>query len=168
MSYSIIAAIGKNRELGKNGDLCFSLPGDLKYFSRVTRGHKVLMGSKTFRSLPKMLPKRTHIVLSAHSTPDQYPEEVILKRSFNELLEAFPVDLEEEIFVIGGGMVYAEMLKYADRLYLTEVNAEEKDADTFFQPFDKSDYDREVVGTGEDNGISYEFVVYTKKEAPMI
>jgi len=165
MSYSIIAAIGKNRELGKNGDLCFQLPGDLKYFSKVTRGHKVLMGSKTFRSLPKMLPNREHIVLSAHSTPDQYPEEVRLIKSFNELLEVFPEDLEEEIFVIGGGMVYAEMLKYADRLYLTEVDAEDKSADTFFQPFNKEKYTRKVVGTGKDNGIKYEFVVYSRKES---
>ena len=164
MSYSIIAAIGKNRELGRNGDLCFQLPGDLKYFSQVTRGHKILMGSRTFRSLPKMLPGREHIVLSAHSAPDQYPEGVKLIRSFKELLEAYPTDLEEEIFVIGGGMVYAEMLKYANKLYLTEVNAEDKDADTFFQPFNHEKYAREVVGTGEDNGISYEFVVYAKKE----
>lgn len=168
MSYSIIAAIGKNRELGRAGGLCFNLPEDLKYFSKTTRGHKILMGSKTFRSLPKMLPGREHIVLSAHSTADQYPEGVKLIKSFKELLEVFPEDLEEEIFVIGGGMVYAEMLKYAKKLYLTEVDAEDKAADTFFQPFNKDNYTREVVGAGEDNGISYEFVVYTKKEAPMI
>lgn len=164
MSFSIIAAIGKNNELGKNGGLCFRLPSDLKYFKRVTSGHKVLMGSRTFRSLPKMLPGRTHIVISAHSNQSDYPEGVELVKSFSELLERFPANSDEEIFVIGGGMVYMETMRYAKKLYLTEVDAEDKEADTFFPAFDKKLFNREVVGNGEENGLKYEFVVYTRKE----
>ena len=69
----------------------------------------------------------------------------------------------EEIFVIGGGMVYWEMLKHADTLYLTEVDAEDAEADTFFPCFDKTAYNRRVLGKGEDNGINFDFVRYDKK-----
>lgn len=162
MSYSIIAAIGKNYELGKKGGLCFDIPGDLSYFKKTTRGHTIVMGANTFFSLPKLLPGRKHIVLSHHDI--DAPEEVAVFKNTDELFEKYPLDSDEEIFVIGGGRVYASFLKYAKKLYLTEVNKSDKEADTFFEKFDKKDYKKEVVGDGEDNGISYKFVVYTKKE----
>jgi dihydrofolate reductase len=163
MSFSIIAAIGKNRELGKKGGLCFQLHDDMKYFRETTKGHTVLMGSKTFFSLPKMLPGRKHIVISSRLTEKDLPDGVELFHSITDVVEKYK-DSEEEIFVIGGGMVYAEMLKYSDKIYLTEVEAEDKDADTFFQPFNKDDYIRTEVGTCTENGINFTFVVYSKKE----
>ena len=166
MSFSIIAAIGKNNELGKNNGLCFQLKGDMKYFRETTKGHKVLMGSRTFASLPKLLPGRTHIVISSRMKDEDFPEGVIHYATIEDVLKDFsPSDNSEEIFVIGGGMIYAEMLPYSSKLYLTEVDAEDREADTFFKEFNKDDYKREVIGSGEDEGIKYDFVVYSRKES---
>ena len=161
MSYSIIAAVGQKNELGKQGGLCFNIPGDLKYFKKVTKGHTVVMGANTFFSLPKMLPGRKHLVLC--NDGQKFPEEVTVFNSLEDLFKEYPLDSKEEIFVIGGGRIYAEFIKYADKMYLTEVNATDDDADTFFASFNKDLYTREVVGKGEDNDLTYDFVVYTKK-----
>ena len=83
MSYSIIAAIGRKNELGKQGGLCFNIPGDLKYFKKVTNGHTVVMGSNTFFSLPKMLPNRKHIVLSGHG--GEFPDGVIVYKNMDDV-----------------------------------------------------------------------------------
>ncbi len=163
MSYSIIAAIGRKNELGKQGGLCFNIPGDLKYFKKVTNGHTVVMGSNTFFSLPKMLPNRKHIVLSGHG--GEFPDGVIVYKNMDDLFRDYPLNSKEEIFVIGGGRVYASFLEYANKLYLTEVDAEDADADTFFANFNKDLYKKESKGEGKDGDLSYEFVVYTKKEA---
>lgn len=169
MSFSIIAAIGKNRELGKKGQLIFHLPGDMKFFREKTTGHPIVMGRKTFESLPKMLPGRRHYVVSRNckfsdsaTKPGlKNPEDLVL---INDL-ESFARDNQgsnEEFFVIGGGALYTEMLGVADKLYLTEVEAEDTEADTFFPEFDKTSYKRTVLGKGQDNGIDYTFVQYSK------
>jgi dihydrofolate reductase len=163
MSFSIIAAIGKNYELGKNGKLCFNLPGDLKYFKQTTKGHTILMGSKTFKSLPGLLPGRKHLVLS-HQDATNFPPDVSVYHSISDLLLDYPAEQSEEIFVIGGGKVYQDFLNLAQKIYLTRVNAAAPGADTFFPEFDESKFDVAQVGSGEDHGISYNFVVYTKKE----
>ena len=162
MSYSIIAAVGRKNELGKQGGLCFNIPGDLKYFKSVTKGHTVVMGANTFFSLPKMLPNRKHLVLCGHD--ETFPEGVTVYKSMDELFKDYPLDYKEEIFVIGGGRVYASFLEYANKLYLTEVDAEDPEADTFFANFNKKLYKKEVKGEGKDGDISYKFMVYTKKE----
>ena len=162
MAFSMIAAVGKNRELGKNGKLIWNLPGDLAFFKKTTTGHAILMGHRTFESLPKVLPGRKHYVItrSKHLTiPSGAPVDLV--HDLSGFVDEHSAD-PEEIFVIGGGMVYWEMLKHCDKLYLTEVDAEDKDADTFFPEFDKSKYTREELGKGEDNGISYTFACYTK------
>ena len=151
MSFSIIAAIGKNREIGKNGDLIFRLPADLAYFKSVTKNHTVLMGRTTFWSLPKMLPNRKHLVLT--HLDEKYPDGVI---SYTSL---------EQLIVIGGGYVYSEMLKYANKLYLTEVEAEDPSADTYFPEFNPAKYHKELIKTVVTNGIKCNFVVYSLKEA---
>lgn len=161
MSFSIIAAIGKNRELGKDGKLIFRLPSDLKFFKQTTMGHPVLMGRKTFESLPGLLPGRKHYVLTRNRVFAKDNPDVTTIDNLDEFAASF-ADSAEEIFVIGGGMVYWEMLKFADRLYLTEVEAEEGRADTFFPDFDKSKYNRVELGKGEDNGIKFTFVRYDK------
>lgn len=98
MSYSIIAAIGRNNELGKNNGLIWSLPNDLKFFKEKTTGKTIIMGRKTFESLPRMLPNRKHIVLSSS---DNFPEGVESFDSLEELFQAYK-NLEDEMFVIGG------------------------------------------------------------------
>lgn len=198
MSISIIAAVGKNQELGKNGKLLWHLPSDLRFFKKTTLNHPVLMGRKTFESLPGMLPGRKHFVVSRNrgisevdtissrpstrSRPSSRGSLVQARRdsqaAFEETVSTsletpiFVFDLEFfvkahlndslEIFVIGGGKVYQQMLKYAEKLYLTEIEASDPEADTFFPEFDTSKYLREELGKGEDNGIKFTFVRYTK------
>ncbi len=159
MSYSIIAAIGKNRELGKNNDLIWSLPGDLKFFRNVTSGHTIIMGRNTFDSLPRMLPNRKHIVLSSR---DDFPSEVEVYKELKSILEKYK-DTSEEIFIIGGASIYELFLEYCDKLYLTEIDAEEESASVYFPKFDKNLYEEEVLGINEDNGISYKHILYSKK-----
>ena len=177
MSFSIIAAIGKNRELGKGGKLLWRLPEDLAFFKKTTLGHPVLMGRKTFESLPGMLPQRKHYVVTRSgrlSIPSAAPVARSRRRGdpptgtgqptlISDLSKFIDSAPDEEIFVIGGGQIYAAMLPYADTLYLTEVDATDEAADTFFPEFDKNDYNREVLGKGAKDGISYQFVKYTRK-----
>ena len=149
--FSIIAAVGKNGEIGKNGGLIWHLPGDLRYFKEKTSGHTVLMGRKTYESLPSGgLPNRKNVVLSRKTGN---AEQILTDLS----------KLNEEVFVIGGGSIYEMMLPKCRHLYLTEIDAEEPGADTFFPQFDKNDYQRVEIGKGEDNGITYTFVRYDKK-----
>lgn len=159
MSYSIIAAIGKNRELGKDNDLIWHLPNDLKFFRKVTSNHTIVMGRNTFESLPRMLPNRKHIVLTSR---DGLPSEVEVYRELKQILEKYK-DTEEEIFIIGGASIYTQFLEHSSKLYLTEIDAEEETASVHFPEFDQQQYDREVLQENEDNGISYKHVLYIKK-----
>lgn len=159
MSYSIIAAIGKNRELGKDNDLIWHLPNDLKFFRQVTSNHTIVMGRNTFESLPRMLPNRKHIVLTSR---DGLPSEVEVYRELKQILEKYK-DTEEEIFIIGGASIYTQFLEHSSKLYLTEIDAEEETASVYFPEFDQQQYDREVLQENEDNGISYKHVLYIKK-----
>lgn len=158
MKFKMIAAIGQNLELGKNNDLIWSLPGDLKFFKEVTTGHTVLMGKNTFYSLPKVLPNRKNIVIT-----DEYIDNSEIEQ-FNSL-EAFYdkyQDSDEVVFIIGGGMMYRQFVDIADELYLTEIDASDNEAQTYFPSFDKNNYEREIIRTGEDNGITYTHVAYKK------
>ncbi len=154
---SIIAAIGKNRELGAGNDLVFHLKDDMKFFRETTANHKVVMGRKTWESLPHKLPNRTNIVISRH-TVENADEHI----SDMEAFAAANENTTEEVFIIGGGSIYAAFLPYAKNLYLTEIDSDAK-ADVFFPDFDKSLYDKEILKKGTENGIDYSIVKYTKK-----
>ena len=156
---SLIAVVGKNRELGRGNQLIFAIPEDMRYFKEMTMGHKVVMGLRTWESLPKKLSGRKNIVVNYEPVPDA-DESVLNLAEFIEKNK----DTEEEIFVIGGGMIYRECLPYAKRLYLTEVDAEDAEADVWFPEFDHQQYEREVAGEGVEGGYRYEFVKYNKKE----
>lgn len=155
---SIIACVGKNLELGKDGGLCFHIPEDMKYFKEVTMGHKIVMGRKTWESLPGKLPGRENIVVS-------HGEVIGADEVVNDFLEFLEENVEsaEEIFVIGGGLIYEMALPYAENLYLTEVDSDFKGADTFFPGFDKSEYTKEVIRKGQKDDLAYTFVKYVKK-----
>ncbi len=154
-----IAAIGKNRELGKDNQLIWHLPQDLKFFRTMTKGHSIVMGRKTFESLPGLLPGRHHIVITR--TNPMLPEEVEVFSSIDSFLEKYQ-NHDEEIFVIGGAAVYGELLPFSDRLLLTEIDAD-YDADVFFPVFDKSRYDRIVLSDITENNTHYQHVEYQKK-----
>lgn len=157
MSISMIAAVGKNFELGKNNDLIWHFKEDMKFFKNTTMGHTVIMGRKTFESLPKALPGRKNIVLSLNPNYTADSAEVI-----SSVEEAVELSKDSEVFVIGGGKIYELMLAYADKIYLTEIEDECKDADTYFPTFDKKLYKREVIASYEVDSIKFSHILYSK------
>ena len=159
MKLTMIAAIGKNNELGKDNQLLWHLPQDMKFFREQTKGHTIVMGRKTFESLPGLLPHRHHIVIS-RSHPD-LPKEVEVFDSPDAFIEAYQ-DTEEEIFVIGGAMIYKEFLPCAYRLLLTEID-QDYDADAFFPKFDQEDYTKTILTDITEEGVHYHHVEYKRK-----
>ena len=155
---SIIAAIGKNRELGRGNDLIWHIKEDLKNFNNLTMGKYIVMGKNTYESLPKHLEGRKYIVLSSSLSEI---ENGLLFNDFNKLLE-FIKDVDEEVMIIGGASIYKLFLPFADKLYLTEIDSEEK-ADVYFPDFNKEDYECNVVSTNEVDGLKYSFVIYERK-----
>lgn len=155
---SIIAAIGKNRELGRGNDLIWHIKEDLKNFKNLTMGKYIVMGKNTYESLPKHLEGRKYIVLSSSLSEI---ENGLLFNDFNKLLE-FIKDVDEEVMIIGGASIYKLFLPFADKLYLTEIESEEK-ADVYFPDFNKEDYKCNVVSTNEVDGLKYSFVIYERK-----
>lgn len=155
---SIIAAIGKNRELGRGNDLIWHIKEDLKNFKNLTMGKYIVMGKNTYESLPKHLEGRKYIVLSSSLSEI---ENGLLFNDFNKLLE-FIKDIDEEVMIIGGSSIYKLFLPFADKLYLTEIDSEEK-ADVYFPDFNKEDYECNVVSTSEVDGLKYSFVIYERK-----
>ena len=157
MAISMIAAVGKNLELGKNNDLIWHL--DMKFFKETTMGHPVIMGRKTFESLPKALPGRKNIVISAN--PEYKADGAEVVTSVEEAIKLAEAE-NTDVFVLGGGRIYAEFLPYADNLYLTEINAECPDADIYFPDFNKSDYIKEIVNFYDVDGTEFYHVIYKK------
>lgn len=157
MKISIIAAVGRNYELGRNNDLIWHFHKDMVFFRETTTGSTVLMGRKTFESLPKALPKRRNIVIT--SDKNYIAEGAEVCHSIDAALELCKND---NIFVIGGGKIYQQFIDKADSLYLTEIEDECPDADTYFPKFDKLDYSREVIAEHEENDIRFSHVLYKK------
>ena len=158
--FTIIAAIGKNLELGKNGDLIWHLPNDLKFFKEKTTGHKIFMGRKTFLSLPKKLPNREHFVLTTSNT--NIDCEINIVNDLEKFVDENK-DTTEEIFVIGGAQVYKLMLPYVTKMFLTEIEDVSLDADVYFPKFNLGDFTRRVISSNEDNGVKYSHVEYIRK-----
>lgn len=161
---SIIVAIAQNFAIGKNNDLLFHLPNDLKRFKEITTGHSLIMGRNTLLSLPRWpLPNRRHIVIT-DNPDDNFPGcEVVF--SIDEAIEK--VKDEKEAFVIGGGMVYRQFYPIAGKLYLTVVN-KPFDADTFFPEIDFSEWEelsREDY-FDETNQFSYSYLNLERKYKP--
>ena len=156
--FSIIAAIGKKRELGKDNQLVFHLKEDMQFFRETTAGHPVVMGRKTWESLPGKLKNRKNIVISRHAVAGADETVSDLPTFINDYQNT-----NEEIFIIGGGSIYQEFLPYAKNLYLTEVDAT-TEADTFFPEFNTDDYAKETIKQGSENGLDFTITKYTKKE----
>lgn len=154
---SIIAAVGKNRELGKDNKLLWHIAEDLKHFQKLTTGHAVVMGQKTFDSIGKPLPNRLNVVLS--KDPELEIDGCVVSNSINEAIK-IGADYSDEIFIIGGGSVYAQTIDKADKLYLTLVDAE-FEADTFFP--DYSEFKKIVFEKKEsDENYQYKFLELEK------
>lgn len=160
----IIAAVGKNLELGKAGDLIWHLPGDLNFFKDQTTGKTIVMGRNTFNSLPKKLPLRKHIILTDRDDFNKDVEGCEVYYNFESLLERVKkLSKHEDVFIIGGASIYSQFVEIADSLILTEVEAEDNTADVYFPEFNKNKYIRKYISEGIDNGIRYSHVCYIKK-----
>ena len=157
MELSMIAAIGKNNELGKNNDLIWNIPNDLKFFKEKTVDKTVVMGANTFHSIGKPLPQRKNIVIT-HQNIDK----VLIYKSIREFLIDYK-NKKEEVFIIGGASIYKEFIDYASKLYLTEIDASDKEADTYFPKFNKQLYEKIILDENEENNIKYTHVLYKKK-----
>jgi dihydrofolate reductase len=158
---SIIVAIAENRAIGKDNRLLWHLSEDLKRFKKLTTGHTLIMGRNTFLSLPNgALPNRRHIVISDQK--GETFEGCEMAYSMDEAIEL--AGDREECFVIGGGMVYAQFLPLAGKLYLTRVNVS-PEADTFFPEIDFSQWNAmhsEEVPAGEKNEYSHRYTEYVR------
>ena len=159
-----IVHVDKQWGIGKGNDMMFSLPKDMKFFRETTMGNTVVMGGKTLRSFPnqKPLKNRVNIVLSR----GQVRDDCVIVRSYEELKNELKARKNEEIFIIGGGEVYRELLPYCDRALVTKVDAI-GGAEVFFPNLDEMD-NFVCVNEGEpveDNGYSIRFTEYRNKEA---
>ena len=165
---SLIAAIGKNNELGKGNTLLWRLPADQKYFRDTTLGHTVIMGRKTFESLKGALPNRRNIVITRDvNYKKDLPAEAGGVEVAHSLAGALDLikDINEEIFIIGGAQIYKEFMPIADKLYITHVDAEAKDADAFFPeiiPVVWNEVSHEEHAADEKNIFPYTFSIYEK------
>lgn len=158
---SIIVAIAENNAIGKNNDLLWHISEDLKYFKRITLGSPIIMGRKTWESLPfKPLPKRENIVISSNKNYKLDNAKV-----FYSIEEAVQYAKKfENCFVIGGGMIYRTILPFCDKLYITKVH-KAFEADTFFPEIDPKIWELESEGEiqkDEPSGLGFQFLVYKK------
>jgi dihydrofolate reductase len=135
MIISAIAAIAKNNVIGYNNDIPWNMPKDMKFFMRTTTGHHIIMGRKNFESLGRPLPRRTNIVITRN--PFYISTGCIIVHSLEEALSVAKENGEEEVFIIGGGIVYDQAMDYLDKIYLTEIDIE-VEGDVFFPQVDET------------------------------
>jgi dihydrofolate reductase len=153
---NIIAAIGAHtRALGKNNALLWRIPEDLRRFKELTMGHPIIMGSKTYESIGKPLPGRLNIVLS--DIPSYAPTGVTVCTSLDDALRLAQSNDTEDVFVVGGGQVYAQTIERADRLFLTLVDSD-VEGDVVFPEYAHLPFAVTEQKRGEHEGLSFEFV----------
>ena len=171
---SIIVAVAENYAIGKKGDLLCHMPADLKHFKTITSGHTVMMGERTFLSLPKHpLPNRRNIVLTDvagktfEGAETVYSIDEMVKKVESRKTATSSLKVEsEEAFVIGGGMVYRQMMERADKLYITHIHHSWPDADTFFPEIDPAVWKQlsaERHSADENNPYDYTFAEYGRR-----
>lgn len=154
---STIVAIANNNAIGKDNDLLWRLPGDLKRFKEITSGHTILMGRKTFLSLPRVLPNRHHVILTRDINFKFDDPNVSIVHSIDEVLKKY-LSCPQEVFVIGGGEIYSELLPYSEKLYLTKVH-KDFHGDTFFPEIDYSKWEKiQESALLEENNLEYTFI----------
>ena len=154
---SIIAALAANRVIGRQNRLPWRLPADLQHFKRITMGKPIVMGRRTWESLPGLLPGRTHIVITRN--PGYRADGALVVHSLDEAIQA--AGGVPEIMVVGGAQLYAQAIPLADRMYLTELELD-AEGDAWFPDFDRSSWheiSRERHEATEDNGFPYSFTV---------
>ncbi len=157
---SLIAALAANRVIGIDNRLPWRLPADLQHFKRLTLGHPMVMGRKTWESLPGKLPGRPHVVISRD--PAYRTEGAQVVNSLEAALAACGSD--DEVFFIGGENLYRQALAFADRLYLTEIQ-QDYAGDAWFPEFDRVVWREISREPHESDGLAYHFVTYDKAKS---
>lgn len=160
---TIIAAIANNNVLGKDNQLIWHIPADLQRFKRETSGHHIIMGRKTYESLGKPLPNRTNVVISRNLNYP-VPADCAVVNSLDEALKLAKHDTNP--FIIGGAQIYAEAMKFADKLDLTHVH-HDFDGDVFFPEIDRTIWEecsRKNFKANEQSPYDFSFVSYKRKK----
>lgn len=161
MILSAVAAMSANRVIGKDGALPWRIPEDLKFFREKTMGHIMIMGRKTFESLPKPLPGRLHVVLTRQK--DYAPAGAHVFHSAQDILDFCKTQTAQwgdEVFIVGGGEIYREFMPYTDRIYLTEIH-EHVEGDASFPAFSAEEF-RETGRSPRPGPPQFDFVIYER------
>lgn len=160
---SFILAMDENRVIGKNNQLPWHLPEDLKFFKRTTMGHPIIMGRKTYESIGRPLPGRENIIITRNRNFQSDQCKVLY--SVEDLLIYCAENPNEEYFVIGGAEVFKQLIQHVERLYITFIH-EQFDGDTFFPSINMKEWEltsREQGLQDEKNPYQYEFLIYDRK-----
>ena len=160
---TIIVAAGEDNAIGKDNDLIWHLSDDLKRFKKLTSGHHIIMGRKTFESFPKPLPNRTHVVITRQKDY-QAPDGVIIVNNLEDALDAARKD--NQPFIIGGGEIYKQSLALADKLEITRVHGTFEGADTYFPDIDLSiwkEVNRTTHDADADHKYAFSFITYERR-----
>ena len=157
MNISIVAAVADNGAIGKNNQLLWKIPEDLKYFRKITKDKTIVMGRKTYESIGKLLPDRENVIITRKL--DYNVEGAIIVNSLEEFLLS-RMDSKDEIMIIGGGEIYKKAVNYANKMYITEVNTK-PEADVFFPKYNKKSW--VLISKEERSGNpKYAFCKYTR------
>lgn len=163
MILSMIAAMGKNRVIGKDNQMMWHLPREFQYFKDVTSGHCIILGRKNFEAIGRPLPNRTNIIVTRQ---DGYKAgDCVVVNSLGEAVKYAKDHGETEAFITGGGQIYKEMIDKVQRIYLTEVDYSEE-GDVYFPEFDESKFNKEIVRSqevDEKNKYRWDAYLYTLK-----
>lgn len=160
---SIIVAVAENNVIGRNNDLIWHLPRDLKHFKETTTGHHIIQGRKTFESCGKPLPNRTNIIVTRDQNYEV--EDCIVVHSLEEAIKA--AENDNEAFIIGGGNIYKQALPLVDRIYLTKIH-EKFDGDTFFPEIDMNDWkivEKQDFEPDERNRYPFTIFIFDRKNS---
>jgi dihydrofolate reductase len=166
MIVSLIVAVSENGVIGKNNDLIWHLPKDMKYFKEKTLGHHIIMGRKNFESIPhKFRPLRNRVNIIVTRNKDYKAKDCIIATSIESAIDYSKSNKEDEVFIIGGGEIYKQSIQknLVDKIYLTRVHAD-FDGDTFFETPSSNWIIKSEVKKKKDEKhlFDYTFLVYTK------
>lgn len=160
---SIVVAISENNVIGKNNKLLWHIPEDMKRFKELTTGHTIIMGRKTFESIGKVLPDRRHIILTRDSEYVVNNENVEIVNDINELDSH--IDETEENFIIGGAIIYNQLIKRANKVYMTKIH-KVFDGDAYFPKLSETEWkevERKQGPKNEKNPYDYEYITYVRR-----
>lgn len=161
---SLLLAMDRNHVIGLNNDLPWRLPKDLRFFKEKTTGNTIIMGRKTYESMGGALPNRRNVVITSSENP--FPENVHVIRNLESIREWDKESPNEEVFVIGGGNIFKQILPFADRMYITWID-QDFDGDTYFPEFSELDWSLTSKVKGEKNETNpydYYFLQYDRKQ----